>query len=674
MATSPIPVVNTPAGVPTGPIPVVNTPQGVPSGPLPVTSAPAGVPATLPVVNQPASIPQIAPQVQQQPQNVPQVTGVTTANGQPIQTPSNLTEAQKQKLDGIVQQMIADGQPQQTIQAVVNDFKQKYGNTPTPDNVGKSTTENLGIGALKGVGSTVHDSTAALGSLLNPVANWITKVLGGNPDNAASQFEQQANQNLANLSTPNGVAQHIGFGAEQVGEMLAAPDAALEEGAADAGGKFFTKQLGQKVAQEAVSNAAFQKLHGSTNTGLDLALGAAGPIVGKGLSTLWSKVPQVFSNATGVSQDVIKQATENPDLWQQSMKEVADNPSSPYNPLASQVSQAMISGEKDVKAAYKQGLAQVTEAAGDTTFNVSPQISQVNDVLKNFNLSTELVRNPDGTLSDTLAIKRTPQVQLSEAELGKLDNLVNSVRQSKAISFQDLTQLQQKFDNAYNEIPYGANNSPTTYHAIVSQLGDVLDKKVATVAKDYVPQMAAVNKQYAEYKQILKQFGNKFIDRTDTANPQQAPQAEGFLSNLLNKNKLQQQVNVKKLEEFTGIPILDRVAGLKAAQQFQKVVESGKPNTIQKFMTNAGLGGGALIGGSLHGIPGAAGGAEIGYQSGKVLGKLASPTSTLKAVTVADKVADKIPTAAKQATKGLSQRLANRAPGAVSLGIRSLSR
>ena len=50
----------------------------------------------------------------------------------------NLSEEHRSKLDGIVQQMVANGETEESIQFVVNDFKEKYGasevkTTPSPD-------------------------------------------------------------------------------------------------------------------------------------------------------------------------------------------------------------------------------------------------------------------------------------------------------------------------------------------------------------------------------------------------------------------------------------------------------------------------------------------------------------------------------------------------------------
>src|SRR5258708_6695455 len=100
MATN-LQVQSAPQGVPQGPLPVVSQPQGVPQGPIPVVNRPAGPVQTLAGVGQPANVPQLNPQVQSTPQNVPQVAGVTTADGQPVQ-------GSIQHLDSIVQQMTAD--------------------------------------------------------------------------------------------------------------------------------------------------------------------------------------------------------------------------------------------------------------------------------------------------------------------------------------------------------------------------------------------------------------------------------------------------------------------------------------------------------------------------------------------------------------------------------------
>lgn len=638
------------------------------------------VPATLPVVTQPQQ-PTLAPQVQGQPANQGNIASVGPMNQQQPVT-------QKLTLDEFAQAIkqqfpqYADKDNATLAQAMLAKYPQYQDRIiapstdqgPLPE---KSTAANLGLGVLKGAAHTGDASSSVLGKFLNPVADFISKTLGTAYDKVTgSDFKSASSKTIPNLTpaAPTGVAQKIGFAAEQLAEFFAIPDAGAGKAVTDIPAvanlvenspKAATAiRLGTKAVQEGVNNLAFGQFHGSDSPKTDLAIGAAAPIIGHGLSAAWESLPKLIQKGTGLSDEIVQQAVDNRPLFLQALKDVAKNPTSPYNQLAHEVSSAMVEGETEVKTAYKAGLDAVKKATEGQTFNVSPQIDDFNKVLKGYGIETNLVRGADGTLTKDLAIIRTPQLQLPEPQLKIIDDLVNSVRQSTDVNFDQLTQLQQKVSNAYNEVPYGVNHTPTVFHSIIGKLSDVLDKKVEQVAGKYVPAMDKINSQYADYKQVFKAFGNKFIDRTDSKNPTIASSAESFLSNLLNKNKLAQQGNVaKKLEEFTGISILDRAQSLKAADQLARLQASGKANAVQKFLKTTGGAIGGTVGLHLGGIPGAAGGAGAGYEIGKVAGKFATPEAGITAIraqkAIGNKAAsavEKLPTVVKGIGKNVSDR------------------
>lgn len=139
-----------------------------------------------------------------------------------------LTEQHRSKLDGIVKQMIANNEPDENIQFVVDDFKAKYDHEPIAQpgqntgtlgalqNVSDSFLGgivNAGVGALKGVASTVKGAA----SLGEKILNKPYEMAG-----VASRPEKtQAEQLIPEKFTkPEGVAQNIGYGAEKIAEFL----------------------------------------------------------------------------------------------------------------------------------------------------------------------------------------------------------------------------------------------------------------------------------------------------------------------------------------------------------------------------------------------------------------------------------------------------------------------
>lgn len=106
-----------------------------------------------------------------------------------------LTDQRRQQLDGIVQQMAANKEPDQNVQAVVNDFKAKYDNEsststkPESYNPLKEAAQPF-IGAAKGVASTLFTVPQSIAR----VTDAVTKALeGGHLDESMA--------NLANVTT-----------------------------------------------------------------------------------------------------------------------------------------------------------------------------------------------------------------------------------------------------------------------------------------------------------------------------------------------------------------------------------------------------------------------------------------------------------------------------------------
>jgi hypothetical protein len=512
---------------------------------------------------------------------------------------------------------------------------------------GNNVAQDVGLGIAKGGIETAGNLDSILGNTVGRLVNAVTG-RGFTPISPASGQEVKVDNQAHNT------AQAIGKGAEQVLELFTMPevgagDAAVRLGADTAtfGGK--AAVLGAKGAAEGAQNLALGQLHGSQTPGTDFAFGAASPLVGKGVSQLWEAAPKIVGKVFSLPetlQTILKQPGGEL-LFKQGLKDVAENPQAPYLKIANEVASGMIDGEKSVKQAYQTGLDSVKAATAGKTFDVSPQIDELNKVLKDNNIKVSLVRGENGSMTEQLAIVKTPQLQLSDSEVSNINDLLNSARQSTKVSFDDLRQLQQKFDNAYNAVPLSVNHTATTYHNIVSKLSSVIDNRVASVTEEFQPVMKHINAQYKEYKQVFRQFGNKFVDRS-TGAPQLAPGAESFLSGLLNKNKGVLQGNVaKKLEEFTGIPVLDRTAGVKAAVDMSTLASSGKLSKVQKILQSTGAAIGTGLGYMKGGIGGAFEGGFAGRKGGELLGSVGSPKMGLRVLGAAKKLSSLSPTTTK---------------------------
>jgi hypothetical protein len=140
--------------------------------------------------------------------------------------------------------------------------------------------KNFGTGILKGAGSTANN----IGSLVYP--HWLQQKLTGQDSSASEQ----------KLFQPQGTAQALGKGAEQVGEFMI-PGAAEEEGAAKL--TSLIPQAGKaipKLLTSAAGAGLVNKAQGGSFSG-GAAAGAAGAGIGQGLK---AAAPLVAELALGI--------------------------------------------------------------------------------------------------------------------------------------------------------------------------------------------------------------------------------------------------------------------------------------------------------------------------------------------------------------------------------------
>lgn len=138
--------------------------------------------------------------------------------------------------------------------------------------------KNVGIGALKGAGSTLN----SIGSLLYP-------------DFIAKHFTGVETPQDQELLTPHGTAQKVGKGIEQTGEFLL-PGLGEEAATADLA-KAAPKlaPLG-RIGYQALTSGAVNKLQGGS-FGVGAATGAGGGIVGEGMRAI---APHIAGSALNI--------------------------------------------------------------------------------------------------------------------------------------------------------------------------------------------------------------------------------------------------------------------------------------------------------------------------------------------------------------------------------------
>jgi len=179
-----------------------------------------------------------------------------------------LAPAAQQKLDGIIQQMQANGESDDYIRNVVSDFKQKYGAPPGP--VQRALNYRTGnqwidapLGVLEGVGKGAASTLYGTLDLANQV---VPHPIELNPEYRAS------------VTQTNGIGQSIGKFAEQTGEFLL-PDALAGKAVE---GLPLLARLAAKGATDA-GVAGIQSGGNPTAMIVGGALGAGGELAGSGI-------------------------------------------------------------------------------------------------------------------------------------------------------------------------------------------------------------------------------------------------------------------------------------------------------------------------------------------------------------------------------------------------------
>lgn len=255
--------------------------------------------------------------------------------------PTNLVlnEQNRQRLDGIVQKMVANKEPDQNIQTVVSDFKSKYGTadgappapatTPPPTIApprsvfgrAKDAVADFAIGAAKGVADLPREAA----SLGNDLADKFAQTKVGQASGklvrstlgrvVSPETAQQLKQGLeegteqTSFTKPKNTAQKAGFATEKVAELFVPAGAATKVAKVVKEAKILSKAprvasvlgRGAQVLAEGAVNAGQTALQegelnekaavaGATGAGLSVASEAVNALSKVVPETMWSNI------------------------------------------------------------------------------------------------------------------------------------------------------------------------------------------------------------------------------------------------------------------------------------------------------------------------------------------------------------------------------------------------
>ncbi len=425
------------------------------------------------------------------------------------------------------------------------------------------------IGAIKGVGSTLHTAAHYVTSGLDKVG-----LLPGS--NGLSKLITGENPNVVPLEEPDdlkaeGFGQHVGMGLENVLEFMAgdealkglsvaeklkqlAPVAAMLE-------KYprLANILGTAIRQGAVGTA--QGLaHGET-PGDAVESGAVTGAISAGaggLGELGSSIKKTLS------ENVAKEGAE--------LAESLAGGSIPSQPeLVGGISDKIDAAEEAMHTKYDAGMANVSQAAQDVPVKVpdSPLQKTAADLLSDSKVPDEIQKTLKGIVPDKAKIQPI------------LEELATS---PKSYSWDEMEGMRQSIGKSIRDVPF---DSPIKGDLI--QLRSAIDETMQKAAADAgKPQLAdQIQALRDEYAQTSKQLTEQSIKTLRGKNPDAIADVllnKSSVHNVSNLRDLIGPQNMKAVEGGIFDRMLDRSVGPDGEfnpKALKRIFYGMKPDTVQ---------------------------------------------------------------------------------------------
>ena len=339
-------------------------------------------------------------------------------------------------------------------------------------------------------------------------------------------------------------------------------------------------------------------------TGVSSGVGSATRKISGGIAS------RSASLATGVEKEVFQRAS-NPayvSRLEDALEVVSKSPKQPYLPLAEKVAEGLSSTGRAVSENVGIAVDKFTHLKPGARFNLRPHARGVAESLDSFRSSGIHVALDSN--AGKYVIKETRQSPFSAKEIKLLQETFDTMRDSNAVTANNLIAFQRKVAALYDAVPLGVNGNPRPYHAAVAAMTESTDE----VIKDILPaELKAAYKEFSDFQKVMTEFGRKITD----AQGQLKPGAESFIGNVdaLNKGAIRKQV--QEASGAVGLDIVDEVRVIKDAIKISPAFATTGSRNLDIVRS-------ALIissGAGAAGIPGGIGAALA--TSPKVLGKAA---------------------------------------------------
>ncbi len=440
-----------------------------------------------------------------------------------------------------------------------------------------SGLKDLGVGALKGIGSTITGISELGEKALDATAGAAVRGLGGQTLNMEPTYNQ-----VREKLQPTNQAEQVGFTGEQIGEFLLPAGAAGKavkavETATKAASKAgrLSKiakgaiDLGTKVGLEGITGggvAAAQKGKIDEDVGVTAAIGAGIPLVGptiKGLGKVAGEAAGYFASAlSGTPKAAIEYAFKNPKVVQTAIARAAQEGGElTAQKILQQAKSAMTTLKTVRRKAYQEGL-EALEKDLIQTKKGNVFVKGKDGLFAPTKLSTKGLKDTaTKTLKDFGVTTKGRVLDFAEAAIDKthakkLQEVVDRVYGWKTNTPTGLNKLRQVI-NSYKLGGINLGSSEKQYNAIISGLGRNLSEYVGA----RVPQIAELNRLYATQSDVINNVLKQL--KLNTGDPNTALRK---LLNVFNPKSQVYRPIVEELGEKAGKDLMSDIAGLTLSQ------------------------------------------------------------------------------------------------------------
>lgn len=460
------------------------------------------------------------------------------------------------------------------------------------------TVTDVGRGAAKGVGSTLH-GLSQLGDTFarNTMGRALAKITG----NKSYTQPSAGLEKKPDFLVPKTTAEKVGFAGEQVAEFFV-PSAIVSKAGkavdvAAKGSKILkarpvlqgaAKTLGRAAIEGASAGAVRAAQTGGdlSETGTAASIAAAIPVAGRAIQLGGKAVPRIASILSGVPRETIQRASD-PVMGKRiadAVKYVSENKAQPYFGLTDDIGKSIGKARASADDFVKKAVGKFSAANKGKVFDVSSKYDDVVKALEPFRTSGIIVpRSGRG-----FKIAATPQSPFTQREVTELNKVLEKLRVSKQVSAEDVLALKRSFATAYDAVPLGVNGNPRPYHAAVMALKEKADDAIQGLLPKELQQAFG---QYTRFERFMEKFGTRLVD----AEGKVKPNAEQFISNLGNLNKGELRETAKGFRDFLGKNVEEEVEIIKDAQKLLPLFAATGSRTqdILRSLLAAGVGFGA---------------------------------------------------------------------------------